>query len=226
MIAVLSIDLDSIWDGEDSIYRHPDKKLNYKMLSLVESLSKLPRKTLNVGLDHHMMCLELDKYAEPYEIDHIDAHHDLYSDGHYSWLNPLFIRAKRVNIGNFLFQLLRERSLAKMTWLVPDTFDQSKCNQNIIQHVGSYYAKKVEVKNALVHLFKDKYALVFISLSVEWIPKNAVKIIEEILFHFELPQETILDHLNKIHKRWDCKDDEILTKADRFHFKELYKVIP
>jgi hypothetical protein len=46
----------------------------------------------------------------------------------------------------------------------------------------------VEVKNALIHPFKEEYDLVFISLSVEWIPESAVKIIEEILINFELPQ--------------------------------------
>jgi hypothetical protein len=226
MIRVLSIDLDSIWDGEDSIYRDPDKKLNPKMLSLVQSLSTLPRKALCVGLDHHMMCLELDKFGEPYEIDHIDAHHDLYAEGHFTWLNPLFIRAKRVTIGNFLFQLLRERSLAKMTWLIPDTFDQAQSKLKVIQHIGAYYAQQVEVKNALIHPFKEEYDLVFISLSVEWIPESAVKIIEEILINFELPQEKILVHLHSMHKRWGCKDDEKLTKADRFYFEELYKVVP
>jgi hypothetical protein len=226
MIRVLSIDFDSIWDGEDSIYRDPGKKLNPKMLSLIQSLSKLPRKALRVGLDHHMMCLELDKFREPYEIDHIDAHHDLYAEGHYSWLNPLFIRAKRVNIGNFLFQLFRERSLAKMTWLIPDTFDQANCTLKVIQNIGEFYAKKVDVKNALIHQFKEEYDLVFISLSVEWIPEREVKIIEEILINFELPQENIPVHLKAINKRWDCKDDDKLTRADRFYFEELYKVVP
>jgi|GEM_PF-4130398 hypothetical protein len=226
MIRVLSIDLDSIWDGEDSIYRDPDKKVNPKMLSLIQSLSKLPRKALRIGLDHHLMCLELDKFREPYEIDHIDAHHDLYAEGHYTWLNPLFIRAKRVTIGNFLFQLMRERSLAKLAWLIPNTFDQAHCESKVIQNIGAYYAKKVEVKNALIHQFKEDYDLIFISLSVEWIPEKDVKIIEEILISFELSQENIPAHLHAMHKRWDCKDDEKLTRADRFYFEELYKVVP
>ena len=226
MIRVLSIDLDSIWDGEDSIYRDPDKKVNPKMLSLIQSLSKLPRKALRIGLDHHLMCLELDKFREPYEIDHIDAHHDLYAEGHYTWLNPLFIRAKRVTIGNFLFQLMRERSLAKLAWLIPNTFDQAHCESKVIQNIGAYYAKKVEVKNALIHQFKEDYDLIFISLSVEWIPEKDVKIIEELLISFELSQENIPALLHAMHKRWDCKDDEKLTRADRFYFKELYKVVP
>jgi|694.fasta_scaffold32847_10 hypothetical protein len=224
MIRVLSIDLDAIWDGEDTIYLDPEKKLNPKMLSLILSLNKLPRKALHIGIDHHMMCLELDKFIEPYEIDHIDAHHDLYAEGYYSWLNPLFIRAKRVNIGNFLFQLLRERSLAKMTWLIPDTFDQAQSKLKVIKNIGVFYAQKVDVKNALFHKFNKEYDLVFISLSVEWIPEGAVKFIEEILINFELPRENIKSHLNAMHKRWDCKDDEKLTQAERFYFKCLYKV--
>ena len=196
------------------------------MLSLIQSLSKLPRKALRIGLDHHLMCLELDKFREPYEIDHIDAHHDLYAEGHYTWLNPLFIRAKRVTIGNFLFQLMRERSLAKLAWLIPNTFDQAHCESKVIQNIGAYYAKKVEVKNALIHQFKEDYDLIFISLSVEWIPEKDVKIIEEILISFELSQENIPAHLHAMHKRWDCKDDEKLTRADRFYFEELYKVVP
>ncbi len=225
MIRVLSIDLDSIWDGEDSIYRDPDKKLNPRMLSLIQSLSQLPRKLLRVGLDHHMMCLELDKFKEPFQIDHIDAHHDLYAEGHYTWLNPLFIRAKRVTIGNFLFQLMRERSLAKMTWLIPATFDQGQCELKVIQHIGAYYAQKVEVKNACIHPFEGAYDLIFISLSAEWIPERDVNRVEEVLAKFNLPQEKILDCLQAMHKRWGCKDDEVLTKADRFYFEELYKVV-
>lgn len=225
MIRVLSIDLDSIWDGEDSIYRDPDKKLNPRMLSLIQSLSQLPRKLLRVGLDHHMMCLELDKFKEPFQIDHIDAHHDLYAEGHFTWLNPLFIRAKRVTIGNFLFQLMRERSLAKMTWLIPDTFDQEQGELKVNQHIGAYYAQKVEVKNACIHTFEGGYDLIFISLSAEWIPERDVNRVEEVLAKFNLPQEKILDCLQAMHKRWGCKDDEVLTKADRFYFEELYKVV-
>lgn len=195
------------------------------MLSLIQSLSKLPRKAVRVGLDHHMMCLELDKFRKPFQIDHIDAHHDLYAEGHYTWLNPLYIRAKRVTIGNFLFQLMRERSLAKMTWLIPDTFDQAHCELKVIQNIGAYYAKKVEVKNACIHQFKEAYDLIFISLSAEWIPERDVNRIEEVLTNYNLSQENIVAYLNAMHKRWGCKDDEVLTKADRFYFEELYKVV-
>ena len=195
------------------------------MLSLIQSLSQLQRKLLRVGLDHHMMCLELDKFKEPFQIDHIDAHHDLYAEGHYTWLNHLFIRAKRVTIGNFLFQLMRERSLAKMTWLIPDTFDQEHCELKVVQHIGAYYAQKVEVKNAYIHSFKGAYDLIFISLSAEWIPERDVNRVEEVLATFNLPQEKILDCLHAMNKRWECKDDEMLTKADRFCFEELYKVV-
>jgi hypothetical protein len=222
MIRVLSIDLDSIWDGEDSIYRDPDKKLNPRMFSLIQSLSQLPRKSFCVGLDHHMMCLELDKFREPYQIEHIDAHHDLYAEGHYTWLNPLFIRAKRVTIGNFLFQLLRERSLAKMIWLIPDTFNQGHCELKVIQHIGAYYAQKVEVKSACIHPFEEAYDLIFISLSAEWIPERDVDRVEEVLTNFNLSQENLLAYLNAMHRRWD---NEVLTKADRFYFEEMYKIV-
>ena len=112
-----------------------------------------------------------------------------------------------------------------MAWLIPDTFDQAQSKLKVIQNIGEFYAQKVDVKNALMHQFREEYDLVFISLSVEWIPESAVKIIEEILINFEFPQEKISVQLNAMHKRWDCKDDEKLTRADRFYFEELYKVV-
>lgn len=225
MIQVLSIDLDSMWEGMDSIYRNPDKKLNQSMLDLIFSFSSCTRNLLRVGLDHHSMCVELDGFSWPYEIDHVDAHHDLFAESLFTWLNPLYIRAKRVNIGNFLFQLLREKDLISLKWLLPQTFDVALCQQDITQQIGQYYATKVEVKPSFSYLFKKYYDFIFISLSPEWIPEKDRGIVENVLRAFQVPEEQISLHLNDMDKRWACGDDELLTMADRFYFKDDYKIM-
>ena len=223
MIQVLSIDLDSIWEGMDSIYRDPNKKLNQSMLELVLSLSCIKRDFLRVGLDHHSMCVDLDKFTTSYEIDHVDAHHDLFAENHFTWLNPLFIRAKRVNVGNFLFQLLRERELVFLRWLLPENYAVDVCQQSVIQQIGQYYAQKVEVEYSLTFQFKKHYNFIFISLSPEWIPEMDRDVVEKVLGAFHVPKDQISFHLNGMDKRWACQDDQFLTMADRFYFKEDYK---
>lgn len=225
MIKVLSIDLDSMWDGMESIYRDPNKKLNQSMVELILSLSCLKHDFLRVGLDHHSMCVDLDRFTISYEIDHVDAHHDLFAENHFTWLNPLYIRAKKVNIGNFLFQLLRERDLVSLKWLLPNSFELDICQKSVIQQIGQYYAKKVEVKYSLSHQFKKHYNFIFISLSPEWIPEKGLGVVEKVLRAFHVPKNQISFHLSAMDKRWACHDDQFLTMADRFYFKEDYKIM-
>ncbi len=223
MYKILSIDLDALWEGTDSIYIDPDKKLDKGMLELIRSLSQCNREILEVGIDHHQICLLLDQYSGSYEIDHVDAHHDLYAENHFSWLNPLFIRGKRVTIGNFLFQLLREGSLTSIQWLLPSGVDQDSHYASIRQTIGVYYSQKVKLKNALNYVFPMYYDLIYISLSPEWIPIKDLLVLKEILEWFKLPKDEIEANLHAIQKRWSCNDNPFLTSEDRFYFKKNYK---
>jgi hypothetical protein len=225
MIQVLSIDLDSMWNGTDSVSRDPEKKLNSIMVDLIKSLSQITWNEIRVGIDHHSICVDLDRYRKNYKIDHIDAHHDLFADGHSAWLNPLFIRSRRVNIGNFLFQLLRERNLISLKWLIPNTFDVAQCKLSVEQNIGKYYAGKVKVKISIEHEFRKHYDFVFISLSPEWIPKRDLEIVEEVLSLFQIPRDSINNYLQSMHKRWACNDDNLQILEDRFYFKNMYKII-
>jgi len=223
MYRILSIDLDALWEGTDSIYLDPDKKLDTSMLQLVRSLSQCNREILEVGIDHHQICLLLDQYSGSYEIDHLDAHHDLYAENHHSWLNPLFIRGRRVTIGNFLFQLLREGSLTSIKWLLPVGIKLDSLYATIRQTIGVYYSQKVELKIAQDYIFPNHYDLIYISLSPEWIPIRDLPVVEEILEWFKLPKDSIEAYLNAIQKRWTCNDNTFLTSEDRFYFTNNYK---
>lgn len=223
MYRILSIDLDALWEGTDSIYLDPDKKLDTSMLQLVRALSQCNREILEVGIDHHQICLLLDQYSGSYEIDHLDAHHDLYAENHHSWLNPLFIRGRRVTIGNFLFQLLREGSLTSIKWLLPAGIKLDSLYATIRQTIGVYYSQKVELKIAQDYIFPNHYDLIYISLSPEWIPIRDLPVVEEILEWFKLPKDSIEPYLNAIQKRWTCNDNPFLTSEDRFYFTNNYK---
>jgi hypothetical protein len=223
MIQVLSIDLDSIWEGTETIYRHPGKKINTEMVDFIKTLSHTNWEKLEVGSDHHKMCMYLDKYTTKYRIDHIDSHHDLFADDQKTWLNPLFIRAKRVNIGNFLFQLLREGNLISINWLIPDSFDIDNCKFDIEQNIGKYYSDKVVIKRSNQHVYLKDYDLIYISLSPEWIPSCDVHIVEEVLSYFKIPKTRITNYIQEMHRRWACNDDNTLTQNDRFCFDYLYK---
>lgn len=223
MQKILSIDLDALWEGTDTIYRDPEKKLNHHLLQLVKSLSACTTKTLEVGIDHHQICLLLDEYSERFEIDHLDAHHDLYVENYLSWLNPLFIRGRRVTIGNFLFQLLRERSLSSIHWLIPGGRSPEAYRREVQQLVGNFYSQKVIVKRALDFQFSTHYDLIFISLSPEWIPISDLPVVKEILKEFKFSSTRIESCTNAMRKRWDCGDDPFLTRKDRFYFEYSYK---
>lgn len=223
MYRILSIDLDALWEGTDSIYVDQDKKLDMGMLQLVRSLSKCNRDILQVGVDHHQICLLLDQYSGTYQIDHLDAHHDLYVENHLSWLNPLYIRGRRVTIGNFLFQLLREGNLTSIQWLMPAGLDTDSYYASIRQTIGVYYSEKVKLKKAQEYIFPMHYDFIYISLSPEWIPKKDLQVVEEILGWFKLPKESIETNLNAIRKRWSCNDNPTLISEDRFYFNKNYK---
>lgn len=223
MHRILSIDLDALWEGTDSIYINQDKKLDMEMLQLVRSLSRCNREILEVGVDHHQICILLDQHSGTYQIDHLDAHHDLYAENHLSWLNPLFIRGRRVTIGNFLFQLLRERNLTSIQWLLPPGLDPDSNYATIRHTIGAYYSEKLKVIKAQEYIFPMHYDLIFISLSPEWIPIKDLQVIKEILGWFKLPEESIEANVKAIEKRWSCHDDPLKISEDRFYFKKNYK---
>ncbi len=223
MQKILSIDLDALWEGTDTIYRDPGKKLDHHLFQVVKSLSECTTRNLEVGIDHHQICLLLDDCSERFEIDHLDAHHDLYAENYISWLNPLFIRGRRVNIGNFLFQLLRERSLTSMHWLIPSGMDPEASYREIQLLVGNFYSQKVKVSCARHFQFSTHYDLIFISLSPEWIPISDLPYVTEILKDFKFSSDTIETCINAMLKRWDCGDDPFLTRKDRFYFDYSYK---
>ena len=221
---ILSIDLDCIWEGEETSVLNPDKKVNLKMLDLIKSFSRIPSKKLEFGIDHHEMCQIIDKSDNSFEIDNIDAHHDLYAENYQTWLNPLYIRGSSINIGNFLFQLLRERSVYRINWVLPVNHDLEVCRKKIFNNVGNYFGSKVHLTKALDYDFKSEYDFIFLSISPEWLPPKDLEIIENILVEFGLCKERRLDYVNRINYRWSLGDDEELISNDRFYFKDNYLI--
>jgi len=219
---ILSIDLDSIWEGEETAYLNPEKLLNIRMLNLVKSLSKYTNTRIEIGIDHHELCSIIDRHDYTFEIDNIDSHHDLYADDYETWLNPLFIRSKKITVGNFLFQLLREHKLVHLNWLIPYHYNKQDSRKRVLENIGKHFLKKVCLYNACEYNFKDRYDLIFLSLSPEWIPSKNRGVIKEILSDFGFSKHVINTYLNKIDIRWSYLDNEDLILANRFHFKEKY----
>lgn len=220
--SILSIDLDSIWEGEETAYVNPDKLVNTKMLDLVKSLSQKSRSNIKLGIDHHELCSIIDECDYSFEIDNIDAHHDLYAEDYDSWLNPLFIRSSKITVGNFLFQLLRENRLSRVNWLTPSYYNKQLSQKKILENIGKFYFKKVSLINACEYSYKEHYDLIFISISPEWIPSKNRTVIKEILTDFGFSKNMILSYLDKVDLRWSFQDNEELILADRFYFKEMY----
>lgn len=221
---ILSIDLDFIWSGTETIYQNPDKDINYNRLIFCKKLSSINRRDLKISLDHHEMCQYIDMYTSPVMIDHIDAHHDVYGSDYKIWSNPLFIRGKHLTIGNFIFQLIREQKIRKMNWLLPAIEFRNDYIEEIRNNIGPYYSKIISLFNYENYSLLETYDLVFISISPEWIPQSDVKVIESVVHDFDSSDFWENELLKKIVVRWGLKDDARLINKDRFKFSYNYRI--
>lgn len=223
MITVLSIDLDSMWIGTDTVFQNPNKELNIEMVKWIHNLSKCNRESTIAAVDHHELCKYLDSYNSVFFIDNIDPHHDLYALDHKSWLNPLFIRGQNIGIGNFFFQLMRERTLKHLHWIVPKPNNLELSTSELIDNIGSYYKDMVTVNDIDSCSIKPNYDLVFISISPEWIPKKDIQVVIQILKLFSIPKNEI-DHLIiRAEERWGFNDNNDLINSHRYSFSYDYK---
>jgi hypothetical protein len=220
---ILSIDLDVFWNTSETIYINRNKQVDPTLERYLEVLSKVPHDQFQIGMDHHELCFYLDKIDEPYTVSNLDAHHDLYGENHKIWLNPIHIRGKAITIGNFFLQLMREKSLHKLNWIIPYYLDKDNSYDELRKQIGAYYSQKVEI--AKLEEFKplERYDLIFISISPEWIPPFDLTILSTIFEAFNLEKDTIEALIIKIKERWEMGDNNALIERNRFKFENAYK---
>lgn len=220
---ILSIDLDVFWNTSETIYINGNKRVDPKFEKYLEVLSKLPYDQFQIGLDHHEICFYLDQIAETYTVFNLDAHHDLYGENYKIWLNPIHIRGNAITIGNFFLQLLREKSLHKLNWIIPYYLDQTNCYEEIRKQIGIFYSQKVEISKLEEFKPLERYDLIFISISPEWIPPFDLPILSAIFEAFNLEKEKIDALILKIKERWEMGDNNSLIERNRFKFENSYK---
>jgi hypothetical protein len=223
MNTVLSIDLDSMWIGKDTIFQSPNKKLNVEMVEFIQMLSYCNREYTIAALDHHELCLYLDSFYSAFSIENIDPHHDLFALDHKIWLNPLYIRGRNIGIGNFLFQLLREKNLKHLEWIVPKPNNIELNCRELIANIGPYYKDMVTVTDIESYTSRPKYDLVFLSLSPEWVPKKDVHVVTETLELFSIPKNEIEYLIGKAEMRWSFNDNNELINSHRYSFSYDYR---
>ena len=220
---ILSIDIDIFWGKEETIYQNVDKEVGPDFRLILESLSKIECDQIFVGIDHHEICKYLDQFNDQYYLQNLDAHHDLYGHDFKSWLNPLFIRGKEITIGNFLLQMLREKSMSKMEWVIPNNYITAECENALFKQIGLYYSQKVLVSKLVDFKPFNHYNMIFISISPEWIPIKDLDKIISILNKFGI-SSSIVDKLrNEIINRWELGDNNTGILDNRFSFENSYK---
>ena len=225
MNKILSIDLDCLWLGPETIFKNPQKKINAKMVEYVRNLERIKTKKSIAVLDHHEIVSYMDKLDGRFIIDNIDVHHDFYVLDHRAWLNPFGTRGSRIGVGNFFFQLMREGSIQEFNWIIPMLSDIASCEKELIENIGTYYARGVNVIEAAQYKIRDLYDYIFISVSPEWVPRDYSHLLANILCAFGISIETTKDLIRRSEERWGFDDNNRLIEAHRFTFEYEYKPI-
>ena len=220
---ILSIDLDVFWKTSETIYINSNKQVDPKLKTYLDILSKVQFDQFQIGIDHHELCFYLDQFDEPYAVSNLDAHHDLYGENHKIWLNPIHIRGRAITIGNFFLQLMREKSLQKLNWVIPSYLDTDNSYIELRKQVGTYYSQKVKISKLEEFKPLERYDLIFISISPEWIPPFDVTILSAIFESFNLEKSMIETLIVKIKERWKMGDNDALIEKNRFKFENSYK---
>lgn len=220
---ILSIDLDVFWNNSETIYINSNKKVDPTLNRYLEVFSKVKYDQFKIGMDHHELCFYLDQMDEPFTVSNLDAHHDLYGEDHKIWLNPIHIRGRAITIGNFFLQLMREKSLLKLNWFIPYYLNKVNSYGELRKQIGEYYSKKVEISKLEEFKPIERYDLIFISVSPEWIPSYDLTIVASIFEAFSLETDLIAELIEKIKERWEMGDDNALIEKDRFKFANSYK---
>lgn len=220
---ILSIDLDVFWNNSDTIYINSNKKVDPELSKYLEVFSKVKYDQIKVGIDHHELCFYLDQMDEPFTISNLDAHHDLYGENHHVWLNPVHIRGRAITIGNFFLQLMREKSLHKLNWFIPFYLNKDNSYSELRKQIGAFYLQKVEISKLEEFKPIERYDLIFISISPEWIPSFDLKVVISIFESFKLENNLISELIVKIKERWGMGDNNSLIEKDRFKFRNYYK---
>ena len=224
ILNILSIDLDAFWGGPESIYLNKHKSLIQNAERVINTFRSIKTKEKKYGIDHNELLLLIDKFPEnKFNIYNFDAHHDIYALNYNIWLNPLNMRGKMVDIGNMFFQLIREEKILKYNWIVNDNESISNLKKNVSQNIGNGYISNVHILPILEFKSKMQFDIFFISISPEWIPKDKLDWIIETLCKFINLNINEKNNLkNKILKRWELGDDNLLINKDRFYFNYNY----
>lgn len=220
---ILSIDLDVFWNTSETIYINRNKQVDPKLKTYLDILSKVKYGQFQIGIDHHELCFFLDQFDEPFTVSNLDAHHDLYGENHKIWLNPIHIRGRAITIGNFFLQLMREKSLQKLNWIIPYYLNIDDSYKELKKQIGTYYSQKVEISKLEEFKPLERYDLIFISISPEWIPPVDLTILSDIFESFNLQNSIIEALIVKIKERWEMGDDNALIEKNRFKFENSYK---
>ena len=224
ILNILSIDLDAFWGGPESIYLNKHKSLIQNAERVINTFRSIKTKEKKYGIDHNELLLLIDKFPEnKFNIYNFDAHHDIYALNYNIWLNPLNMRGKMVDIGNMFFQLIREEKILKYNWIVNGNESISNLKKNVSQNIGNGYISNVEILPILEFKSEMQFELLFVSISPEWIPKDKLDWIIETLCKFINLNINEKNNLkNKILKRWELGDDNLLINKDRFYFNYNY----